>query len=191
MMEGMSKKFTVCGVEVSSVDPNQEWFKALQTVDFVPAPLNPKYVPVPESFVYTDDRTFWQKGEEQAVFAWTENTLRLMDRFGISFPVSVSLHGPIMLPSKYDASVAVPVWYSTGFNWNGGWDIRAAVTRIGDEFMAGTLAYKLSFEDRRFLATHYPIWRSNAPKGYVAAVHERLREGVPKSELAKWDGFYD
>lgn len=181
----MSKKFTVCGVEVSSVDPDEEWVKALETVDFVPAPLNPKYVPVPESFMYTDDRTFWQKGEEQAVFAWTENTLRLMDRLGISFPISVSLHGPIMLPSKYDASATVPVWYSTGFDWNGGWNVTAAVARIVDEFMAGTLAYELSFEDRRFLATHYPVW-GKYPLKYKIAAQKRLREGVPESELVKW-----
>jgi hypothetical protein len=98
------------------------------------------------------------------------------------------LYGPIMMPSEEDVSKVVPVWYSVGFNWQGGWTILKAVVRIVDELMDGTLADEaLSHEDRRFLAGHYRSWGNNAPLYYQDAVHERLWEGVRESELVKWD----
>jgi hypothetical protein len=172
-------EFTVRAVQVRRVYESSESWIGLEPVEFVPVKEVRKFAPVVEPFSFDTNRL--------TVPAWTEDALRRMDKLGIPFPVSVSLYGPILLPSIDDASMFVPVWYSTGFNWQGGFDIIVAAVRIVDELMAGTLADELlSYEDRRFLAWHYPSWR-NAPQEYNDAVDKRLREGVRESEQVMSD----
>lgn len=156
------------GVEAVSVNPRQAWMVGLEPTSSVPAEDDEYFVPIPEPFTSDD-----------LVYAWTEDALHRMDKLGIVFPVSVSLCGPVMLPSKENFSDLIPVWYSTGFDWKGGWTIGGSVVRIVDEFMDGTLADEvLSFEDRRFLAAHYRPWSGNGSRYYLDEVHVRLWEGV-------------
>jgi hypothetical protein len=176
-------EFIVRAVEVTSVDPNECRIKALRAVDFVPAQSDLKYAPVPEVFVYMDGYNWEGEERSRMMFSWTENTLRRMDKLGIMFPVSASLHGPILLPSIENASEFVPVWYTTKL------DLRsiAKLVKVGplvDELMTGVLPdATLSYEDRRFIAWHHKAKTAE----YGRAVKARLREGVPESELVKWD----
>lgn len=154
----------VRGFKLSRVHPNNTSWVALKAAYVLPANSEDRFVAVSEPF---------ESPSYNSVFAWTEHALRMMDRLGIPFPVSVSLHGPVMMPSAADVSEFVPMWYSTGFHWKGGFDISAAVVRIVDELVAGALADDaLSYEDRRFLISHYPSGLESYPDAM-----ERLREG--------------
>lgn len=171
-------EMVVRGLKLRRVYPGSPSWVGLGPVEVIP-------VEEVEQFAAVEPFTFDTQG--LTVPAWTEDALRRMDKLGIAFPVSVSLQGPVMLPSEKDISEVVPVWYSTGFHWQGGFDIIVAAVRIVDELMAETLPDEvLSFEDRRFLSWHYPTWW-DAPQKYKDAVSERLWAGVKESERVMSD----
>lgn len=155
----------VRGFKLSRVYPNNTSWVVLNAAYVLPANSEDRFAAVSEPF---------KLPSYTSVFAWTEHALRMMDRLGIAFPVSVSLYGPVMMPSAADVSEVVPMWYSTGFHWKGGFDISAAVVRIVDNLIAGAFADDaFSYEDRRFLISHYPSDLESYPDAM-----KRLREGM-------------
>lgn len=142
----------VRGFELGSVQPDDASWFILWPVDFVPELGDDEFVAAPEAFPYPGV----YMGGEPAVYAWTEETLRRMDKLGIAFPVAASLHGPVMLPSAKDDSVLVPVWYSVRDDADGVSSIADAVAWLVENLMTGSVADEvLSGEDKRFLAAHY------------------------------------
>lgn len=116
---------------------------------------------LPEPVVFEPDRP--------RVLGWSEGMLRRLDESGIAFPLSVSLCGPVMLPS---AEGMVAVWYSNDFIWLDGLVVTDAAVRVVDALMGGRLVDELlSYEDERFLSWFYPRWE-DASVNYLSGEEE-------------------
>jgi hypothetical protein len=114
---------------------------------------------LPEPVIFEPDRPY--------MLGWTEE---MLDKLGIAFPVSVSLHGPVLVPS---ADGVVPVWYATDFRWLDDLTLTDGAVRVVDALMGGlSVDELLSFDDKRFLSWFYPMWED------ASVNHSKVRKEV-------------
>lgn len=176
--ENLSEEFTVHGFELSMVPPRDySWF-TLFPVNYLPDEDGDEewFVPVLETFTHANTVDVRVDGGP-VVFAWTENTLQMMDKLGLSFPVSVSLRGPVSMVSSDDGTSAVQVWYSTWCGLKAAEKLADGAFWLVEELMAKRLPVDMfSYEERRFLSWHYPSQRVSSRR-YGSIMNRLLDEG--------------
>lgn len=176
--EDMPEEFTVHGFELSQVPPRDySWFTLL------PVELPPSeeergdwFVPIPEPFTHPNTTGVRMQGMP-VVFAWTKNTLQMIDRLGLAFPVSVSLRGPVSMVSSADGRSVVQVWYSTWSGVEAAEKLEDGAFWLVEELMAKRLKVNVfSYEERRFLVEHYPSQRVSSRR--YGSIMNRLLDEV-------------